>query len=328
MLPSVKPNGVVLTTVDAQRTDVCILAPANGQRICKAPVHSIPFLKQECFFIRRAETSERVRDKAYREKTAITRHQHKETSRTMSADTVSQNAATETMTSPRVALLGPTRAAILDRLQQHGPLSVQALADMLGITVVAIRRHLELLCRDDLVATKRAPVDGRGRPATLYGLSEGAAALFPQRYDAFAGDVLNFLAERGGSDSVREFLSWRRERDIETLREAVTAETLHERLDQLAQALSDAGFSASVVPEDTGFALVQNHCAIADIAREHPEVCSYEASAFAEVLGDDVDLARRSTLAHGATHCVCSVTQRPAHPASLKHKTDAEEAES
>lgn len=242
---------------------------------------------------------------------------HRTTAKTRVADT----------TPPRVALLGATRAAIIEHIQQHGPTTAQQLATTLSITRVAVGRHLDVLRQDGLIEPRRSAADGRGRPATQFSLTEEAAALFPQRYDAFAGDVLNYLAERGGSDSVREFLSWRRERDIATLREAVTAEALHARLDQLAQALTDAGFSASVLVQNGGYALVQNHCAIADIARDHPEVCSYEASAFAEVLGEDVELSRSSTLAHGATQCVCSVTQRPNHNSNAVN-THAEEAES
>lgn len=228
----------------------------------------------------------------------------------MSANTVSSATQTGQSAPARVTLLGASRATILEHLQQNGPASAQQLAGVLAISVAGVRRHLEVLRDENLVATTRRDSCGRGRPATLYELTDDAQSLFPQGYDAFAGDVLTFLSERGGSDSVREFLSWRRERDVATLRQAVTAESLHERLDQLAQALTDAGFSATVIPEDNGFALVQSHCAIQDIAREHPDVCQYEASAFVEVLGDDVQLARRSTLAHGASQCVCSVTTR------------------
>jgi predicted ArsR family transcriptional regulator len=54
--------------------------------------------------------------------------------------------------------------------------------------------------------------------------------------------------------------------------------------------------------------LVQRHCAIEDVAREHPEICAHEAAAFARVLGGDVRLSRRQTIAGGATACVCTVT--------------------
>jgi predicted ArsR family transcriptional regulator len=75
----------------------------------------------------------------------------------------------------------------------------------------------------------------------------------------------------------------------------------------LATTLSDAGFAASIAPTTDGFRLVQNHCAIAQVAKEHPEVCAYEAAAFSQVLGRDVSLSRRDTLVTGASACVCTV---------------------
>jgi predicted ArsR family transcriptional regulator len=79
------------------------------------------------------------------------------------------------------------------------------------------------------------------------------------------------------------------------------------RADRLATTLSDAGFAASIEPTTDGFRLVQNHCAIAQVAKEHPEVCAYEAAAFSQVLGRDVSLSRRDTLVTGASACVCTV---------------------
>jgi predicted ArsR family transcriptional regulator len=72
--------------------------------------------------------------------------------------------------------------------------------------------------------------------------------------------------------------------------------------------LSEAGFEASVTPDGDGFTLVQDHCAIYDVAREHPEVCAYEAATFSQVLGGDVRLSRRETLAGGSPACVCCVS--------------------
>jgi hypothetical protein len=58
---------------------------------------------------------------------------------------------------------------------------------------------------------------------------------------------------------------------------------------------------------------VQDHCAIEDVAREHPEVCAYEAATFSKVLGRDVQLSRRET-SPPAPACVCCV--RPCAPAT------------
>jgi DeoR family transcriptional regulator, suf operon transcriptional repressor len=209
-----------------------------------------------------------------------------------------------------VRLLGAARAAIITDLREHGERSVAQLAELLDISDVATRRHLTVL-EDEGFVSVRTVKQPRGRPAARYELTDEAHRLFPHRYDQLAAEMMDFLAEQHGRDGLRTFLKWRLERETADLREAITAEDLHERLEQLATRLSDAGFAASIEPADGGFRLVQNHCAIADVAREHPEVCAYEAAAFSKVLGRDVTLSRRDTLATGAGACVCTVSETP-----------------
>ncbi len=52
------------------------------------------------------------------------------------------------------ALGDPTRRAMLDRLV-HGPLSVSALAEPLGITITAVAQHLQILEECALVRTEK-----------------------------------------------------------------------------------------------------------------------------------------------------------------------------
>lgn len=208
-----------------------------------------------------------------------------------------------------VALLGEQRAAIVDRLRREGDATVAQLAVLLDISEVATRRHLGVLENTGLVDNYTV-ASGRGRPAAHYRLTEAANGLFPQRYDQFAGEVLDFLAATQGREGLRAFLRWRLEREVAGLRDAVTAKDLHERLEQLADALSNAGFEASVTPQRDGFTLKQEHCAIYDVAKEHPEVCAYEAASFSKVLGRDVTVSRRQTLATGSHACVCVVAAR------------------
>lgn len=205
-----------------------------------------------------------------------------------------------------VSLLGEQRASIVERLRRDGEASVAELASHLAVSEVATRRHLAVLEDEGLVAAHTVR-QGRGRPPARYALTEAAGQLFPQRYDRFAAEVLDFLSDAHGRDGVRAFLRWRLEREADGLRNAVTAEDLHDRLQQLAAALSEAGFEASVAPNGDGFALTQEHCAIYDVAKDHPEVCAYEAATFSKVLGRDVTLSRRHTLAAGSSACVCTV---------------------
>lgn len=210
-----------------------------------------------------------------------------------------------------VSLLGDARAALVTYLQRAGEAGVGDLADHLGISEVATRRHLGVLAEQDLV-TSRDVVDGPGRPARRYRLTERATRLFPQRTAAVADELLTFLEDTQGREGLRAYLRWRLARQTAQLEEQVTADDLPERLDQLAAALSEAGFDATVDVAGDRFVLRQDHCAIYDVAKEHPEICAYEAATFSQVLGRDVRLSRQQTRPDGGNACVCCVTPRSA----------------
>lgn len=221
-------------------------------------------------------------------------------------DTVTAPAAARSL----VSLLGQPRATIVEHLRTSGDASVAELAVRLGISEVATRRHLGVLEEEGLVGA-RTVNQGRGRPAARYRLTDDAIRLFPSAHDQLANDALDFLAETQGRAGVRAFLRWRLERQLASLDDVVTGGDVEARLSQLADALSEAGFSAAVDADGAGFTLTQQHCAIETVAREHPELCAYEAATFAAVLGSDVQLKRRTTMAGGAPACVCCVTPRP-----------------
>lgn len=214
-----------------------------------------------------------------------------------------------------VGLLGETRAALVEHLHRSGAGPVAELAGHLGISEVATRRHLALLVAGGLVEECDARPSG-GRPAACFALTERAERLFPQSYDRLAKELLDFLVAERGREGLLAFLRWRVDREVDALADAVADGPLEARVAQLAEALSEAGFGADVVAEGVAgpdgrlpmLQLVQHHCVIEDVAREHPEICSFEAAAFSRALGSDVTVSRRATIADGAPACVCTVT--------------------
>lgn len=210
-----------------------------------------------------------------------------------------------------VSLLGDQRAALVTFLQRAGESGVCDLADHLGISEVATRRHLGVLADEDLVAA-RDVAEGPGRPARRYRLTDRAARLFPQRSADVAEELLQFLEHTQGREGLRAYLRWRLERQTAELEQQVTADDVAGRVAQLADALSDAGFDATVDVAGDRFVLRQDHCAIFDVAKDHPEMCAFEAATFSKVLGRDVSLSRQQTRADGGSACVCCVTPRSA----------------
>lgn len=205
-------------------------------------------------------------------------------------------------------LLGEQRAEIVQHLRDTGEATVSDLAEHLGISDVATRRHVDRLAEDDLV-TSRTVNPGRGRPVAQWSLSDRALELFPSRYDEVAHQLLDYLEETG-REELGEFLRWRQERQVASYADEVDAADVHGRLEQLAEALSRDGYRAEVEADGDALTLRQQHCTIAKLAADQPLLCAHEAAAFGRLLGDEVRVTRRETIAKGDGACVCHVQLR------------------
>ena len=202
-------------------------------------------------------------------------------------------------------LLGDTRARVVELVRDQ-PRSVATLAAELGLSEVAIRRHLAVLEEEDLVVGETVRRPGPGRPGTIYRTTERAARLFPDRTAELANELLDFLTDRLGPEAVREFFRWRQERVKARYANALAGTGgRDDQVARLADLLSEDGFPSTVQADGGGLALTQGHCAIREIAEAHPEVCQVEAEMFEDLLG--VGVSRSLTLARGATHCVCEI---------------------
>jgi predicted ArsR family transcriptional regulator len=212
-----------------------------------------------------------------------------------------------------VDLLGDTRARIVERLRE-GDQPVADLAEALGLSEVAVRRHLGVLERDGLLTARTVRNGGPGRPGARYTLTGKARRLFPDQSAEFANEVLDYLEAEHGREGLRGFLRWRQARQGDRYA-AVLAGTdpddVAGRAEQLTALLEHDGFMPELeqvaAPDGaTVLELKQGHCAIQEVAQAHPEVCAYEAALFRDVLGAKV--SRRQTIAGGADACVCTIT--------------------
>src|SRR3954452_5936608 len=97
-----------------------------------------------------------------------------------------------------------TRVRVCREVLEQGPVSAAQLAVTLGLTSAGIRRHLDVLVEQGLIAV-RGPASsghrGRGRPARLFVLTDAGHAAMSTVYDDLAAQVLRYLAAVGGPDA-------------------------------------------------------------------------------------------------------------------------------
>jgi predicted ArsR family transcriptional regulator len=226
-----------------------------------------------------------------------------------------------TTVAPPQVLESRTRDRVLQAVSERAPITAATLAEELGLTATAVRRHLDNLTEAGLI-TERELVTahrGRGRPARSYVLSEAGHQALESDYDHLATQALRFLAAEAGDGAVRRFAE-ERVNELEQ-RYAVELEGAGSdpaaRVDRLVAALTKDGFAASARPVGepgaphslTGIQLCQGHCPVQHAAREFPQFCDAETDAFSRLLG--VHVQRLATLAHGDHVCTTFIPSTP-----------------
>ncbi len=208
-----------------------------------------------------------------------------------------------------------TRDAVARSVLERGPQSAAALAEQLGLSPAAIRRHLDALVADGLLVEREprpSAQRGRGRPARTYALTDAGRAAFPHAYDDLASTALRYLRDTGGEDAVDGVRRAPRRdpgRAPEARRRRRCAARHSRRgpgpsADRPRLRFDDRPRPAS------GVQICQHHCPVAHVAAEFPELCEAETRAFEQVLGTYVQ--RLATIAHGDGVCTTHVPVPPA----------------
>jgi predicted ArsR family transcriptional regulator len=214
-----------------------------------------------------------------------------------------EQAVAATVTADRAE--GRTRAAVVDLLLADGPLTAADLAQQLGISPAAVRRHLDQLIAEGAVSSREAPAlrrRGRGRPARSYLLTDIGRSRLPHGYDELAVQALDYLAEAVGPAAVEDFARRRAEAVVAPYRGELEAQSdVAGRAAVLSKALTGAGFSASLHQVGVGQQLCQHHCPVGHVAQKYPQLCEEEMAVFTRELGTYAQ--RLATIARGDAVC-------------------------
>lgn len=206
---------------------------------------------------------------------------------------------------PVLAELAPTRRALLVTLRKRGEARAEELATELGVTVSAVRQHLQGLAAADLVV-HRDTREGPGRPRRSYRLGAAAEALFPKSYGDLTLELLYHLAEEDPGVVARAF---ERRRDARVRRVQARLEGLDfdARVAEIARVLDEDGYLADFERADDGsFRIREHNCAILAVAQRHGHACATEISFLREIL-PDADVSRVAHILSGSHACVYEI---------------------
>jgi len=210
---------------------------------------------------------------------------------------------------PALAELPATRRELLVNLRKRGEARAEELAEQLGVTVGAVRQHLQGLAAADLVE-HREERPGPGRPRHVYRLAPAAEALFPRAYGELTVELLDYIGDEDPELVARAFERRRRARVERTLERLVGLD-FDARVAEVTQVLDEDGYLAEVEPlaDGGGWQIREHNCAILAVAQRYGHACSAEIAFLREVL-PDADVTRVSHILTGAHACAYEVRPR------------------
>lgn len=201
-----------------------------------------------------------------------------------------------------------TRRQILDLLKRRGGMTAKELGEALGITSMAVRRHLSALERDDLIAaaTVRRPM---GRPTYVYSLTTLADDLFPKNYPQLLLTILEDIKVLDGEEKIDQLFQRRADRIYTACAPRMEGKDLEARAHEVARIFEEDGHLAECATGGSGcFQLTWHNCAIHRISERFPQACAHEQRLLSRLL--DADVVRLQHQAKGDPCCCYQIKAR------------------
>lgn len=202
-----------------------------------------------------------------------------------------------------------TRDYILHLLKTKGAMSTKELTDELGITVMAVRRHIQSLERDKLIDSKMVR-QSMGRPTAVYCLTEHVEEFFPRKYHILTLELLDELEEHFGASAVEQLFEGRKDKLLKKYDASMQGKDLAERVSMLADIQNENGYMVELEKiNDEQYLLKEHNCPIEQVATKYQHACRCELKLFESLLGD-AEVTRTDCLAKGGQRCTYSIKKK------------------
>ena len=202
-----------------------------------------------------------------------------------------------------------TRDEVVGILHEQGSCSVSEIAEAVGVSQGAIRRHLDIMVADGLIETRldRQP---RGRPVTRYSLSEAGeersaapnySRLLDRLFPALARLPREAVDGRSGSALLDRVFQELAEDVASEYAPRVRGEDLAERVEQVTVALREEGILDEVSDDGDSFLLRNFGCPYRSAAEETHAACAADRRTIELLLNAPV--TQIATIADGSQCC-------------------------
>jgi len=202
-----------------------------------------------------------------------------------------------------------TRLRILQILQKNTNDTVEGLAKGIGLASATIRRHLDILQRDHLVAFTEVRKK-TGRPEYSFYLTEDGQEALPKHYSKLLGMVVHELSELSESDTQGKdgsgvldlVFSRLADEVVRPLKADLAGKSLGQRVASLERHLGEQTFLPKMAVSDGTLKIRLMNCPFRSVAMESKAVCSFDLNVISSML--DMKVERHECIHDGDSGCM------------------------
>lgn len=202
-----------------------------------------------------------------------------------------------------------TRDEVVRILNERGPSTASEVAEAVGVSAGSIRRHMDIMAANGLIEARVAR-RGRGRPATVYALSEAGeeqvageaySRLLDRLYPALAELPAQEVSGQDGREVLGRLFDHLAESVAREHAPRVNAERIDERVRQVTDTLRGEGILSDMSDEGDAFRLSNVACPYRSCAEDTHAACDADRRTIELLLG--LPVVQVSTVAQGGEVC-------------------------
>jgi DeoR family transcriptional regulator, suf operon transcriptional repressor len=202
-----------------------------------------------------------------------------------------------------------TKDKILQTLLRRPKITINELADSVGINPISVRHHLTNLQMEGLVAADEER-HGVGRPRLVYSLTEDGMEKFPTKYLRLTTRLLAQMKETMPGPLVSKLFNQIAEDLASEYASQIQGMDMEERLDFVKELLAQEGFTVEWEKKGSDYQIHEISCPYYQIGIAHPEVCTVDQTLISKMLA--VPANKVQCILSGGAQCTYVIQPVPA----------------
>jgi len=204
-----------------------------------------------------------------------------------------------------------TKDRILQTLLRKPRVTINELAEAVGINAISVRHHLTNLTAEGLISADEER-HGVGRPRLVYSLTEDGMEKFPTKYLRLTTRLLDQMKDSMPGPVVAKLFSQIAEDMASEYADQMKDLSMEERLDFVKAMLAREGFTVEWEKKGSDYQIHEISCPYYQIGIAHPEVCTVDQTLISKMLA--LPASKVQCILDGGAHCTYVI-----HPAAVKN---------